>query len=87
MTEDTRGRRIVVAVGVVVVALAGVVGFVVGENAAESGESVQVFGSVAIPASGPALGAFGALLAAAVLGGLFALVELASRLESTEPAE
>ena len=87
MTEDTQGRRIVVVVGVVVVALAGVVGFVVGENAAASGETVEIFGSVAIPASGPALGAFGALFAAVVLGGLFALVELASRRERTEPTE
>lgn len=87
MTGESSGRRIVVVVGLVVVALAGGVGFVVGENAAEAGETVQILGSLSVPASGPALGAFGGLLAATLLGGLFALVELASRLEGTDPTD
>jgi hypothetical protein len=68
----------------VIVLVSGGVGAIVGENAAESAETVRLFGRLALPASGLAVGLFGAALAVVVLAALFALVELASRLEGDD---
>lgn len=76
-----RGRRLFLLVAPVVVVLCGVVGALVGANAAERGAAVVVFGVLTLPASGLVVGAFAALLATVVLASLFGLVELASRLD------
>ncbi|MFB6154723.1 MAG: hypothetical protein ABEJ22_02435 [Haloferacaceae archaeon] len=81
MNRDTLGRRILLAVGATVVLVSGVVGAIIGENAAQAGATVRLFGRFTLPAGGVALGTFAAVLALVILGGLFSLVELASRLE------
>jgi hypothetical protein len=69
------------AVAPIVVVLCGVVGALVGANAAERGAEVVIFGAFSLPPSGAVVGAFAALLATTVLAALFGLVELASRLD------
>lgn len=79
MNDELTGRRVLLTVGGIVVLLAGVIGFFVGSNSAESSSTFEVFGTVALPAS-PASGAlYGMLLAGVVMGGLFAAVQFASR--------
>ena len=79
MIERARGRRVLIGVGIAVVVLAGIVGFVIGGKSAETRSTIVVFGTVALPASGGAVAAYGAALAALVVGTLFGAVSLASR--------
>jgi hypothetical protein len=68
-----------VGVGIAVVLLAGVVGFIIGAKGAESTSTIVVFGTIALPASGGAIAAYGVALAAAIVGLLFGAVSVASR--------
>lgn len=80
--SDARaGRRILLAVGLAVVAVAGLIGFVVGTNNADRAATTELFGVVAVPVTGPSMALAGVVLAALALGTLFGLVELAARLE------
>ncbi len=78
------GRRLFLLVAPVIVVLCGIVGALVGANAAERGAAVTVFGLVSLPPSGLVVGAFAAGVAVAVLVTLFGLVEVASRLDDAE---
>lgn len=71
-----------VGIGAAVVGIAIVVGFVVGATGAETMSSVRIAGVVTLPLSGPTMAAYAGLLAAVVLGGLFAAVETAARREA-----
>jgi hypothetical protein len=75
------GRRILLGVGLAVVAVAGLIGYVVGTNNAGRTATTELFGVVAVPVTGPWLGLAGVVLASLAVGTLFALVELVSRLE------
>ncbi|SFG77817.1 hypothetical protein SAMN04488063_2910 [Halopelagius inordinatus] len=76
------GRRILLFVGAVVVALAGMVGFFVGSNGAESVPEVPLLGGlVTVPTTPLSMTLYAALLATAILATLFGLVALASRYE------
>ena len=79
MNEHARGRRLLIGIGIAVVILAGVVGFVIGGQGAETRSVIVVFGTVALPATGGAIALYGAVFAALVVGALFGAVSLASR--------
>ena len=75
-----------VGIGVGVVGVAAVIGFIVGATGSETMSSVRVAGAVTFPLSGPTMAAYASLLAATVLGGLFAAVEAVSRREARRDA-
>ncbi|RDI70396.1 DUF7520 family protein [Halopelagius longus] len=76
------GRRILLGVGATVVVLAGVVGFFIGSNGAETAPRVAVLGGlVTIPTTPLSMSLYAALVAAGVLTVLFGLVAVASRYE------
>lgn len=79
------GRRILLSVGGVVVALAGMVGFFVGSNGAESVPRMSLLGgAVTFPTTPLSMTLYAALLATLMLSTLFGLVALASRYEDAE---
>ena len=74
------GRRILVSVGAVVILLSAGIGWLVGSNGAL--ETAAVLGTgVTIPVTPGALALYGVAVSTAIIGGLFGLVELATRLE------
>ncbi|MDS0298896.1 hypothetical protein NDI76_09075 [Halogeometricum sp. S1BR25-6] len=80
--EDGRGRSILLAVGVSVVALSGVLGFFIGSNGAEAVPRSALFGGLlVIPTTPLSMTAYAVTLSTLVLAVLFGLVELASRME------
>ena len=82
VTSIVRGRPLFVRIGVGVMAVATVFGYIVGASAAERASSVRLASVVTIPLSGPAMAAYAGLLAFVVIGCLFAAVEAASRREA-----
>lgn len=70
-------------VGAAVVAVAGVVGFIVGANGVGR-PGIEVFGVATLPATPVAVAVYAMALATAVLAALFAAVELASRIEDAD---
>ena len=82
MANEVRGRRLLVASGGGVVCVAAGVGFLVGANAGERTDVVELVGGVALPATPTALALYAAVVAAVALGLLFAGVTLASEMES-----
>ncbi|MDS0292718.1 DUF7520 family protein [Halogeometricum luteum] len=80
--EDGRGRSILLAVGVCVVALSGVLGFFIGSNGAEAVPRSALFGGLlVIPTTPLAMTTYAVALSTLVLLVLFGLVELVSRRE------
>lgn len=76
------GRRILLGVGAIVVALSGGIGWLVGSNGAL--ETAAVLGTgFTIPVTPGTVALYGIAVSTAILGGLFGLVELASRLEGS----
>lgn len=76
------GRSILVAVGVCVVAVSGLVGFFIGSNGAEAVPEVALLGGLLVVPTTPwAMSLYGVVLSGTILVCLFGLVELASRLE------
>jgi hypothetical protein len=82
-SAETGGRRVFLWVSGFVVAIGALVGLFVGANSAQRGTDVTVFGAVTLPTSPLAVALYGGLLAAVVLGGLFVVVEAASRMEES----
>ncbi|ELZ34560.1 hypothetical protein C474_02606 [Halogeometricum pallidum JCM 14848] len=80
--KDGNGRSILLAVGVTVVALSGVLGFFIGTNGAETVPRSALFGGLfVIPTTPLSMTAYAVTLSTLVLVVLFGLVELASRME------
>jgi hypothetical protein len=79
VNDESSGQRLLLILAGVVVLLAGVIGFFVGSNSAESSPTFEVFGTVALPTTPLSVTLYGMVLAAVVMGGLFAVVEFASR--------
>lgn len=84
--EPGLGRRILLSVGAVVIVLSGGIGWFVGSNGQLSDAAVLGTG-FAIPVTPGAIALYGVVVSTAILGGLFGLVELASRLEGDAGAE
>ena len=80
--EDGRGRSILLAVGVCVVALSGLLGFFIGNNGAETVPQSELFGGLlVIPTTPLSMTTYAVVLSTLVLLVLFGLVEVASRME------
>ncbi|MGQ4555060.1 DUF7520 family protein [Halobellus sp. GM3] len=76
------GRKILLSVGASVVAISGIVGWIVGSNGAEAVPESTLFGTgLSIPTTPTTFALYGVVVSALILGVLFGLVELASRLE------
>lgn len=76
------GRRILLAVGAIVVLLSGGIGWLVGSNGAL--ETAAVLGTgFTIPVTPGTVALYGIVVSTTILGGLFGLVEFASRLEGS----
>jgi hypothetical protein len=60
------------------------IGFFVGSNGSVVGPEATLFGLVTVATTPATMAGAGILLALLLLGGLFGLVELASRLEDAE---
>lgn len=76
------GRTILVAVGVSVVAISGILGFFIGSNGAEAVPEAALFGGLLVlPTTPLSMTAYAVVLSSVVLVCLFGLVELASRME------
>jgi hypothetical protein len=81
MSSEGTGRRILLAVGLLMIVVAGILGFVVGSNGGAGRATITVFGALALPATPGAMALYGIVLAAVVEGALFSAVEYASRVE------
>jgi hypothetical protein len=76
------GRTILIAVGASVVALSGIVGWIVGSNGASTVPETTIVGTGLSVSTTPwTLALYGVAVSVLVLGTLFGLVELASRAE------
>lgn len=80
------GRRILLSVGAIVIVISGGLGWFVGSNG-QLTEAAVLGTGFAVPVTPGALALYGIVVSTAILGGLFALVELASRLEGDGRAE
>jgi hypothetical protein len=85
-TDYADGRPILLAVAASVVLVSGLIGFFVGSNGSVVGPEATLFGLVTVPTTPATMAGAGMLLAVLLLGTLFGLVELASRLEDTDGA-
>lgn len=79
MIDSVDSRSLLLAVGVVVVALAGVVGFVVGSNGAATRASIRPLGLVTLPTTPATMSLYAMALATVVLAALFGAAALAGR--------
>ncbi|WP_336025345.1 hypothetical protein [Halobellus salinisoli] len=76
------GREIMLWVGAVVVVLSAGIGWLVGSNGSVEVSEAAILGtSVTVPVTPAALAFYGVVVSVLLLGGLFGLVEFASRLE------
>jgi len=80
------GRRILLSVGALVIVISGGLGWFVGSNGQLRDAAVLGTG-ITVPVTPVALAAYGIVVSTVILGGLFALVELASRIEADSGAE
>jgi hypothetical protein len=84
VSDRSNGKPILLAVAGSVVLLSGLVGFFVGSNGSVVGPEATLFGLVTVATSPATMAAAGVVLSSALLGTLFGLVELATRLENAE---
>lgn len=82
MTNEVSGRRILLALGAVIVVVCAGVGVFVGANAGQRTGAIELFGPVMIPATPTAFALYGGLVAAAALCLLFGAVTVATRLDA-----
>ena len=73
------GRRILSFLGLGMIALGGVLGFVVGANGGGDIDAIEPFGLLTVPISPGAMTLYGMGVIAVAIGTLYALVSLASR--------
>ncbi|MGM0604869.1 MAG: DUF7520 family protein [Halobacteriota archaeon] len=78
------GRKILIGVGVSVVAIGGVLGGFVGAVGADQVSEIEIFGVLTVPMTPIWMALYGMIATAIVLGVLFGAVELASRYESVD---
>ena len=81
-SDDTGvGRRILLGLGIGMVALGGVLGFVVGANGGGGLDAIEPFGLVTVPISPGAMTLYGMVVIALAIGVLYGLVSVASRFD------
>jgi len=73
------GRRILSLLGLGMIALGGVLGFIVGANDGGGIDAIEPFGLVTVPISPGAMTLYGMAVIAVAIGTLYALVSIASR--------
>lgn len=79
------GRRILLTLGGIVIILSAGIGWLVGSNAAQSVARTEIFQmSVAIPTTPLSLSLYGTIVSALLIGVLFGLVSVASRIEDQD---
>lgn len=81
MSGDRLGRRILLFVGATVVAVSGLVGFLIGANGAGRGAEIDAYGAVTLPVTPGTVALYGMALAVVVLAALFGAVAVASRFD------
>ncbi|WP_410764567.1 hypothetical protein [Haloferax sp. DFSO60] len=79
MSDRFGGRRILLLVGLSVVAISGILGLFIGENGKQVATSIDLYGIVSVPTTPLAVSLYGIIISAVALGVLFGLVEFASR--------
>jgi hypothetical protein len=83
-TGRADGKPILLAVAVSVVLLSGMIGFFVGSNGSAVGPEASLFGLVTVATTPETMAGAGIVLSSLLLGGLFGLVEIVSRLENAD---
>ena len=79
-SNDTAvGRRILLSLGIGMIALGGVLGFIVGANGGGELDAIEPFGLLTIPISPGAMSLYGMVVIAVAIGALYTLVSVASR--------
>lgn len=79
------GRKIMLGLGATIVAISGAIGWLVGSNGSVAISEAAILGTdVTIPVTPAAVALYGVAVSTLLLGLLFGLVELASRLEGDE---
>lgn len=73
------GRRILSLLGLGMIALGGVLGFVVGANGGGGIDAIEPFGLVTVPISPGAMTLYGMVVIAVAIATLYVLVSVASR--------
>ncbi len=76
------GRRIFVRVGLIVIVISGILGFIIGGDGASVKPTIQVYGGITIPTTGPMVALYAVVLSALIVGVLLGAIELASRAEN-----
>lgn len=85
-STSTSGRRVVVTLYGIVVAVGAVVGFVLGAIRPK-GLDPELFGVVQLPPTPLGMAVYGGVTLAVVLGALLGLVAYVSRFDEEEPVE
>ena len=78
-TDKVSVRRAFLLLGGGLILLGGVLGVFVGANGAETIPELTVLDLLTIPVTPAAMGAYGMVVVAAALGGLYGLLSIASR--------
>lgn len=84
MTTDSAddralGRRILSLLGIGMIGLGGVLGFIVGANGGGGINAIEPFGLVTVPISPGAMTLYGMVVITVAIGTLYSLVSVASR--------
>ncbi|XVH31489.1 DUF7520 family protein [Haloferacaceae archaeon DSL9] len=76
------GRRVFLFLGIVVIAIGGLLGLFVGANGAEVTPELTPLGLVSVPVTPGTVALYGMVVAALFVGGLYGAVSFASRFDS-----
>lgn len=76
------GRQILIALGMGMILLGGVLGFIVGANGGGTVPELSVLGVLTVPVTPGAMGLYGMAVVSLALGGLYVLLSLASRYDT-----
>ena len=81
-TGSGDGRRVVVFLGLLLVAVVTFVGYAIGDMWAKPEATVKLFGLVAVPVTGPTIAIYSAATALVILGAVFGAAEYLNRVET-----
>lgn len=80
--DSVLGRRLLLPLGGGLILLGGFLGVVVGANGAETVPELTLFGQLTVPVTPATMGLYGMVVVALALGGLYALLTIASRYDT-----